>query len=328
MKSQYVTSPLAAQPAQQPADASTSQEEVAASSKTSDHINEGEASESDRSSVEQLQLRAPGGVPPIARHGDSEQRGNRSRPPAGPSAVLAGLGNAALQQILLRPHLDVLNRSSQLALPGGGGDPRSGTHLMSRNFPPLSTSQLVAQRLLAQQNHHALPGVSSPYEQGLFCNSLSHGPLGQHSSLVVGRSMAGLESAKLARQDSLIIKVLQQQREQESRRMKELEYARRLVLEGGLVLPGLAGGGTQQTGRQRRHQQGSSTATIPQRTTILPSLNATLQHQSESLEKQETSQTHREHALLLGLLASTQNKGGDSSRNQETPAAQRRRRGY
>jgi hypothetical protein len=333
LKNQYAASsalaqptaqPAAAQPAAQPAQSSTSrsQEGGAASSKTSYQIKGGETSQSDRSSTQQPKLlRAPGGVPILAsRHGDSsEERGNHSRPGPSSSALVAGLGNAALQQRLLPPHhhLHLLNRSSaQLALPGGGGDLLSGTNLSSRNLP-LSASQLVTQRLWAQQNHHALPGVPSPYEQSIFGHSLHPRSSGQqHSSL--GRSMGGSsESAKQARQDSLIIKVLQQ-REQESRRLKELEYARRLVLmEGGLVLPGLTGG-TQLTGGQHHHQQGR-TANIPGRMT---SLNATLQHQSASRAKQETSQTHSEYSLLVGLLASSQNNG--DARKQDTPPQRRR----
>jgi hypothetical protein len=239
LKNQFAASSLAQ--AARPSALSSSQE-GGASSRTSGHIKEGEVSESDRSSTDPT----PRGGAPIALHRESEQRLHQSRPDA--SSILAGLGNASLQQRLLFPHhLALLNRSSQLALPDGVGDPLSRTKLISRNFP-LGTSQLVAaQRLLAQQNHHVLPTVSSPYEQSPFGHSLNGGSAsGQHSSCL-GRSIGESEGAKQARQDSLIIQVLQQQREQGTRKMKELECARRLVLEGGL-LPGLAAGAAQQTG--------------------------------------------------------------------------------
>jgi hypothetical protein len=290
-----------AQPAQH--FASSSQQEGGTSSKRSDQIKGGEPSESDRSSKEPTLRR---GDVPIDRKGDSKQRGNQSRPG---SVYVLGLENAALQQRLLPPpHLDLLNHSSRLASPGGGGDPLSRTNMMSRNFPLSASQQLaVAQRLLAQQNHHALPGIPSPYEQSLVFGHSLNGSSGQQHSSPLGRSMrVGSESVKQAQQDSLIIKVLQeQQREQESRRIKQLECARRLILEGGL-LPGLTGG-VQQTGGQRQQHHQGSTSNIP----MMPSLNATLQHQSGSRAKQETSQTHHsEHALLLRLLASSQqNKG-------------------
>lgn len=359
LKNEYAaaaSSALLTQPASVPAppSASSSQEGEDASSKTrSDQIKGGEPSKSDQSSTELRTLRG-GGVPAIARHGDSaEHRENQSHPLPGlfSSTVLAGLGNAVLQQILLPPRLDLLSHrsSSRLLLASSlGGDPLSQTH-MSRNFPPpprlsSSTSQLVAQRLLAQQqNHHALlPGVPSPYDQSLLFgqhSSLRNGTSssGQHSSFGSGRSMVGVVSersaAKQARQDSMIIKVIQQQREQqESRRLKELEYARRLVMEGGL-LPGLLTGiAHHQHASGGRHHQlvlvggGGPSNNIPRMSSLK---NATLQHQQsaeESRTKQEiSSQTQHgeQHALLLGLLAaSSQNKG--DSKNQETLHQQRR----